>query len=73
MTRRDYVTLAKALADAKPAVDTLLAKTAWAACVYSVSQALLRDNPRFQIERFHEAAGVYGTECMATQDWRNGR
>ena len=56
MTRKDYVTLAKALRDAKPTKeDTRPAHVAWFAAVYSVSLALSRDNARFDSDLFHRA------------------
>ena len=68
MTRKDYVLLASALRNARPATYPTLAEgiskpfapdvMAWLASVYGVSDALMRDNARFEPVRFQVACGV---------------
>ena len=66
MTRRDYVTLAASLRNARPwnylperVTQTAGAPLAWLACVYGISDALLKDNPNhFDAARFQAACGV---------------
>jgi hypothetical protein len=62
MTRKDYVTLAKSLHNAKPGGDPDYASpmsdaayTAWLAAVCGVSDALTKDNARFDSDRFIKA------------------
>lgn len=68
MTRKDYIEIAKALRLAKPSRpvsgDTFTStarnvwvggRRAWADCVITVSDALHRDNPRFDYDRFYDA------------------
>lgn len=63
MTRRDYVLLAAALAAAArnlkdAGITDHSAHVAWCDCAASVADALAKDNPRFDRERFLTAAGV---------------
>jgi len=67
VTRRDYVILAAACRASRPAEyfherarQSTDATVAWLACVYSISNACLKDNPtRFDSQRFIEASGVF--------------
>ncbi len=65
MTRKDYITLADALKEARPAVlpktNVILDDTArkvWFDCVSEVAAVLARDNSRFDRTRFFDRAGV---------------
>ena len=63
MTRKDYILIAAALRDTLlidcPTSDYLNgARAAYASAVARVADALGRDNPRFDRERFLKAAGV---------------
>lgn len=58
MTRKDYVLLAAALRNAQPPEPEPIERAAWLRTVYSVADALMRDNPRFDPVRFHKAAGL---------------
>lgn len=59
MTRKDYVILAKALRNARPATFSDGAKsheyTVWLAAACSVADALMADNNRFDSDRFLNA------------------
>ncbi len=68
MTRKDYVLLAKALRDAEPVRATIGSpeRVAWFAACASVSDALMRENPRFNSARFMDAC----TE--PNDDWMHG-
>jgi len=62
MTKKDYVLLAQALRNAKPAtLHTVtthadrLAHTAWLAAACGVADALTADNARFDSDRFLRA------------------
>jgi len=56
MTRKDYVLLAAAIASMPSHAPTLRAATRSAALV--IADALAKDNPRFDRERFLTACGV---------------
>jgi len=60
VTRRDYVTIARALKNVQPHPGEYIGPEgrAWLAAVYSIAHALSVDNPRFDGVRFVEAAGV---------------
>jgi len=63
MTRKDYVLLATALRNARPGfyhdvTQASPAQTVWLASAYSVADALTKDNPRFDSDRFLTACGV---------------
>lgn len=62
MTRKDYVLIARALKDARSiTVDrngNSRSSTEWLAAVTSVSDALMRDNSRFDSARFLDACGA---------------
>lgn len=66
MTRKDYVTLSKALRNAKPGSHPDYspqyshgAHSAWLAAVCGVADALTKDNPNcFDSDRFLTACGV---------------
>ncbi len=51
MTRKDYVLIAAALNSCAQGADK-------STVVYQLADALARDNPRFDRERFLKAAGV---------------
>jgi len=70
MTRKDYVLLAVALKNARPERDGLC-QTAWLAAVTNVSDALMRDNPRFVSGRFLDACGVNVPVLKMIERWRN--
>lgn len=61
MTRKDYVALARALAEARKdiSVSRLTQRPAlmhgWQLAVLNVSEALAADNPRFDRRKFREA------------------
>jgi hypothetical protein len=60
MTRKDYIALANALNNAKPRENSgcyapdpnATARMAWLAAVCGVSDALTKDNPRFDSDMF---------------------
>lgn len=60
MTRKDYILIADALKDARGTM--LLTAAAYHSgvdnAVHRLADALARDNPRFDRERFLKAAGV---------------
>lgn len=60
MTRKDYVTIAAALKNAKPERECTEDKgtVVWLACVASIADRLYRDNPRFRFDTFLTACGV---------------
>jgi len=63
MTRKDYILIAAALRDCKPRekvgdfTDEMVGACFRDVCDY-LANALARDNPRFDRERFLKAAGV---------------
>lgn len=65
MTRKDYVLLANALRNARPTMYTHAARmdhetnVRWLATVCSVSDALTKDNARFDSDRFLTACGAH--------------
>lgn len=66
MTRRDYVMIAAALRDSKPYKCELTPDgeyanplcTQWAKTARQIAYELAEDNPRFDKQRFLDAAGV---------------
>jgi hypothetical protein len=65
VTRRDYVLIADALRNAKPATlhtvvrhSDHIAHTAWLASCYGIAHAIRRTNPKFDADRFLLACGV---------------
>lgn len=65
MTRKDYIIIADALADAKPAHVAYIDDNVWAArlatwegTVASLMLALHKDNERFDPIRFADACGL---------------
>lgn len=59
MTRKHYILLAKALADARPARpspgESLIPYSVWVDCRDAIAYALAKDNPAFRIDRFTKA------------------
>lgn len=57
MTRKDYRTIALALAHAKPTLSeqTRDAMRAWERTVRTIADSLEADNPRFDVARFANA------------------
>ncbi len=55
MTRKDYVLIAEALRESRPQMGGI---EGWNCAAIGVADALARDNPRFDRERFLKAAGV---------------
>lgn len=57
MTRKDYILIAAALKEAR---DTIASEyhLGYKQAAYCLADALARDNPRFDRERFLKAAGV---------------
>lgn len=82
MTRKDYVLIAKAMADARPlAADRIPfyasaramgAVDAWENTVAIIGRALQADNPRFDAARFVAACNEGGPVCEACHG-RKGR
>ena len=60
MTRKDYVMLAEALRSTLDPLDDAFHREQHEADATAVADALARDNPRFDRERFLKAAGVTG-------------
>jgi hypothetical protein len=61
MTRKDYVKIALVLAEQKPQhpdPDFGLDVITWRRIVANMGYMLKQDNPRFDFERFYEAAGL---------------
>lgn len=59
MTRKDYVLLAAALKDAKPLPSPCPESChGWRLASHAVCEALSRDNPQFDRDRFLRACGV---------------
>jgi len=63
MTKKDYVLLARALAQPiqrfnNDPIANRAARCGWAMTCENVSAALMRDNPRFNPEKFLKAAGA---------------
>ena len=57
MTRRDYVTLAEALALVRPYERMLAGPEVWARCARNVANVLSAGNPKFDRARFLRACG----------------
>lgn len=61
MTRKDYIALAAALCQARTNLainGNTYTQRAVRECALKIADALARDNPRFNLSRFLEAAGV---------------
>lgn len=78
MTRKDYVLIAQAMRNAQPNRAEYIGPEgrAWLASVYSLSNALLRDNPRFNPDTFHSACGITDTpgpqpHCSNCGQWQH--
>lgn len=59
MTKKDYIAIAAALADAKP-MKRGLAHVQWLADLAAITRVLQDDNPDFDVRRFEDAAGLNG-------------
>ncbi len=58
MTRKDYVRIARALLDVRPAAANAAALDQWHQTCGALADVLARDNPRFDYMRFIHACGV---------------
>ncbi len=58
MTRKDYVLIARALANAEPPVKEKDARRAWYGCCVQIAHVLDRDNHRFNRDMFMSACNV---------------
>ena len=57
MTRKDYTAFAAELIEIKPPKRKRSAYLQWETCVRRVAHVFADDNPRFDRERFYDAAG----------------
>lgn len=69
MTRKDYIAIASAFAEAERrlddgSIDAAIAIGTLALCVVEVGIVLQRDNPRFDMDRFKRAAHPRMTERL---------
>jgi hypothetical protein len=58
MTQKDYVALARALNETRPADADASALATWTATLDAVAAVLAADNPRFNADRFYTAAAL---------------
>ena len=61
MTKKDYIIIAEALKNAEPTEtenDSGTAVSAWVKSIIKVCQALGRQNPRFDGQKFLTACGI---------------
>lgn len=57
MTRKDYILIATALRNSRPAADSE-ADAQWGMDVSGIALSLQQDNPLFDMRRFIQACGV---------------
>lgn len=60
MTRKDYLAIAAALKSARPPdlFTNLVARHTWYAAVSNIGQLFVRENQRFDLNRFYDDCGV---------------